>query len=73
MQFKKHVVTRTYDNYGSQAQDYLELVKELLCIPVELWTVFKRHMSELKNNLCHTAKQLQGGSNMQDSESENQG
>ena len=79
MKFKKHVVTRTYDdNCDKWWQDYIELAKDIFWIPFELWTVFRRRVStyitELKNHLSQVAIQLQGNvqlqDNVQESESE---
>ena len=72
MQFKKEAATKKY-NANKEINYFLKVGKEILLIPLELWTVFKRHMSELKNQVTQITQQLQGDSNMQENELENRG
>ena len=71
MKFKKEAATKEFEE--NKENYYFKVGKEILLIPLELWTVFKRHMSELKNQVTQITQQLQGDSNMQENELENRG
>ena len=72
MQFKKQSTTEEYKE-NTKENYYLKIAGEILLIPLELWTVFKRHMSELKNQVTQITQQLQGDSTTEENELEHRG
>ena len=71
MQFKKESITKKLEN--TKENYFLKVGEEILLIPLELWTVFRRHMSELKNQVTQITEQLQGDSTSQENELEIRG
>ena len=72
MQFKKEAATKKYEG-NPKENYYFKVGKEILELPLELWTVFRRHMSGLKNHLTQITQQFQGDSTTQENELENRG
>ena len=72
MQFKKESITKKYIE-NTKENYFLKVGEEILLIPLELWTVFRRHMSELKNQVTQITQQLQGDSTSQENELEIRG
>ena len=72
MQFKKESITKKYIE-NTKENYFLKVGEEILLIPLELWTVFRRHMSELKNQVTQITQQLQGDSTTEENELEHRG